>query len=66
MEKSAALTFWTRKMQVALWKEIAQLVKHCWKAGVTGPSPALFPFYFLDAKKSAAFMRKVVLICLTF
>lgn len=26
------------------------MVEHCWKAEVTGPSPALFPFYFWREK----------------
>ena len=44
MEKSAALTFWTRKLQVALWKEIAQLAERCLIAEVVGPNPILFLF----------------------
>ena len=65
MEKSAALSFYA-KITGCFMEGDSSIGRALLESRGYGSESRDLSFLFLDAKKSAAFMRKVVLICLTF
>lgn len=66
MEKSAALTFLDAKIAGCFMEGDSSIGRALLGSRGYGSESRNLSFLFLDAKNSAAFMRKVVLICLTF
>lgn len=66
MEKSAALTFLDAKITGCFMEGDSSIGRALLESRGYGSESRDLSFLFLDAKNSAAFMRKVVLICLTF
>ena len=66
MEKSAALTFFDAKITGCFMEGDSSIGRALLESRGYGSESRDLSFLFLDAKNSAAFMRKVALICLTF
>lgn len=66
MEKSAALIFLDAKIAGCFMEGDSSIGRALPESRGCGSESRALSFLFLDAKNSAAFMRKVVLICLTF